>query len=1014
MAAGIAAALVGVATAALLGWLLQPVLGGWAIYVVACVAIAVVAVAAGGWPGVLATMLSAVIIEAWLRPEHPLGDRGVLGAIALFVVSGLLISLLAEWGRRSKRRASLLLEKEVAERTREARENEERLRLALDAAEAGTWSWDVASNRSTWDERYHALYGFESNNPVSFETWITSVHPDDRQQLLDRIQSLLRPGEGYWWREEFRAIHPQKGERWMAGIGRIYRDPAGNAVRFAGINLDVTARRHAEVELQRLNEELEQRVTERTEQLREQQARLQAILDNAFSAIITFDQQGIIQSVNSAAERMFGYGAGELDGQHVAIMLPLRDQDEKTACLNQFLTIGPADNQGIRQELAVGRKDGSVFHVDLAVSQVPRLRLFTAILNDISERKVAEDERIRSLNLLQAVIEGTTDAIYVKDLAGRYLMMNSAAARIVGKSPQDVIGMDDTSLFTADSAQRLIADDRLVMDTDVTTIVEDTTTVAGETHIFSSTKGPYRDAQGRVIGSIGVSRDITARKHAEEELERRLAELTILNQVAVICAAATTEDELLGETTRLVADKLFGDNCGFLLLDAGRGVLAPHDSFVITDPSVVRESIPLDVGITGQVARTGKSMRVGDVTKEAAYLPSDSRTRSEMCLPIKVGARVVGVLNIEKTRPDGFTQTDEQLMNTIVDLVGNALERLRAENQLKRRERELADFIEYAAVGMCWVQEDGVIQWANRAELELLGYSREEYVGQPLENFHVDASAAVELLRRFRARESLSNYEVTLRCRNGTYRWALVNASPYIEDGQFIHTRCFTRDITKRKELEREVVEIATLEQQRIGQDLHDDCGQELTALGLLADSLIESLREAPPHDVALARKIGDGLRRVLRQVRSISRGLARAEVEPDGLAAALSELVVRLGETPGVRCVFEGDDTATVKDRITATHLYHIAQEACTNALKHAEAKRLAVRLGLKHRVLWLEIEDDGMGMPADAPPGLGQRIMNNRASLIGACLMIESAKPQGTLVRCILSKESGHAASE
>lgn len=131
------------------------------------------------------------------------------------------------------------------------RASAEQLRLALDAANAGTWSWDVASNASHWDERYQALYGYAPGEPPSFEAWIERVHPQDRAKIMNRIQVLLQSEADDEWREEFRALHPVKGERWMAGLGRVYRNATGQAVFFTGINIDITERKQVEAERQK-------------------------------------------------------------------------------------------------------------------------------------------------------------------------------------------------------------------------------------------------------------------------------------------------------------------------------------------------------------------------------------------------------------------------------------------------------------------------------------------------------------------------------------------------------------------------------------------------------------------------------------------------------------------------------------------------------------------------------------------------------------------------------------------
>jgi signal transduction histidine kinase len=216
------------------------------------------------------------------------------------------------------------------------------------------------------------------------------------------------------------------------------------------------------------------------------------------------------------------------------------------------------------------------------------------------------------------------------------------------------------------------------------------------------------------------------------------------------------------------------------------------------------------------------------------------------------------------------------------------------------------------------------------------------------------------------------------------------------------------------------VVEIALLEQRRIGQQLHDDCGQQLTALAILSDSLEHSLLEAQSADAPLARKIEEGLKTVLRQVRNISRGLVCAEVSPNGLRAALAELTSRLCETSGVRCALHIDDAVRIADALLATHLYHIAQEACTNALKHARASNIEVALVLREGRTVLEVRDDGVGLPDECEEGLGLRIMRNRAGVIGAELTIEAAaqrrqsEPRGTLVTCTLKPERPHGPSK
>ena len=128
-----------------------------------------------------------------------------------------------------------------------------------------------------------------------------------------------------------------------------------------------------------------------------------------------------------------------------------------------------------------------------------------------------------------------------------------------------------------------------------------------------------------------------------------------------------------------------------------------------------------------------------------------------------------------------------------------------------KRETELLDFVENAQLGLHWVDANGIIKWANNAEMELLGYCPNEYIGQPISNFHADSHVIDDILQRLGRNEILRNYEARLRSKNGSIRHVLISSSVYSDQGKFIHTRCFTTDITDRKQAETVLVEQARL-----------------------------------------------------------------------------------------------------------------------------------------------------------------------------------------------------------
>ena len=130
-------------------------------------------------------------------------------------------------------------------------------------------------------------------------------------------------------------------------------------------------------------------------------------------------------------------------------------------------------------------------------------------------------------------------------------------------------------------------------------------------------------------------------------------------------------------------------------------------------------------------------------------------------------------------------------------------DRKRAEAALRRSEQELADFFDNAPIGLHWVAGDGTILRVNQSELDLLGYSRDEYVGRNIREFHCDQEVIEDVLNRLTNGEALHDYEARLRCKDSSIRNVRINSSVYRENGRFIHTRCFTHDITDRKLMEK-------------------------------------------------------------------------------------------------------------------------------------------------------------------------------------------------------------------
>jgi len=215
------------------------------------------------------------------------------------------------------------------------------------------------------------------------------------------------------------------------------------------------------------------------------------------------------------------------------------------------------------------------------------------------------------------------------------------------------------------------------------------------------------------------------------------------------------------------------------------------------------------------------------------------------------------------------------------------------------------------------------------------------------------------------------------------------------------------RDITERKRLEREILEVSSREQQRIGQDLHDSLGQHLTGITFLVKVLERRLATKSAEEAKEASEIGRLVMQALAQTRNLARGLFPAELERNGLVAAIAELAENVEKTCKVRCSFKAQEGVSVEDNVLATHIFRIAQEAINNSVKHGKPQHIDVTLKPVDDHLELSVADDGTGFERQAKmDGLGLRIMHYRARRIGGTLEVTRPEKGGTRITCSFRK--------
>lgn len=551
------------------------------------------------------------------------------------------------------------------------------------------------------------------------------------------------------------------------------------------------------------------------QRLREQQEWLRVTLASIGDAVIATDMDGSVTFLNGVAEELTDWRHADAQGQPLTTVFSILN--EKTGLpvqnpVEKVLESGAVVGLGNHSVLVA--RNGRRRPIDDAAAPIRNEagELIGVVLTfrDVTEQRRAEQELRQSEARKTAILEAALDCIITMDHEGHVVEFNPAAERTFGYKRQEIINQELCRFIVPPSLQerhragvaRFVATGEgtvLGKRLDLPALRADGTEFPVEltiTHI--STEGPPL--------FTAYVRDISDQKRTEQHRNLRLAVTQALNEAADVEDATARVLWAVCENLRWDVGFFWGLNEQGDRLACRKSCHRPDMPLAEFEATSCSLTFERGQGLPGRVWADQQSAWVLDLQRDTNFprhvAATEHGLQSGFACPIVMAGSTHGVIEFFTRR---IREADADLLETMATVAGNVgqfIERKIAEDEVRRSEQELSDFFENATIGLHWVGPDGTVLRVNRAELDLLGYSREEYVGRPIADFHADKDVICDILKRLNAGEKLDDYPARLKCKDGSIKEVLIDSSVLWRDGNFVHTRCFARDVTERKRAE--------------------------------------------------------------------------------------------------------------------------------------------------------------------------------------------------------------------
>ncbi len=385
-----------------------------------------------------------------------------------------------------------------------------------------------------------------------------------------------------------------------------------------------------------------------------------------------------------------------------------------------------------------------------------------------------------------------------------------------------------------------------------------------------------------------------------------------------------------------------------------------------------------------------------------------AKIHTELDIPVIFLTANIDEYNLNRatrTAPYGYLIKPIQEFE-VFSAIETALSKHRYEIKIKESEEFNRSLLMNSPNPILVVNPDSTIRYINPAMEELTGYNRAETEGinipYPWWCDKTIWNNESEFINELSVKKG--KVEEIYRKKNGEYIRIELTATPVMKGRRAEYYLYNMVDISIRKKLEEEILYISEKERIRIGHDLHDGIGQDMTGISYLFRVLSGKLEKGEFPEKEEISRLSEIIDNTKENIRLISKGLCPVNMRSDGIQFALAELCSNMEAIYDISCSFDFDEKISIKDNSVATHIFYIVLESMSNAVKHGASENISVSLKKSGDYIEITVRDDGKGFTNDEESGggIGLALMKYRADIIGGILNVSNNEPSGVLVSC------------